>query len=193
MPQTTLPKPVGISMVLYRRNRVPGGTYFFTAALRDRRSMLLVEHVEALRDALGRTLRKRPFVVDAMVVLPDHIHAIWTLPQDDADYAGRWRLFKSGFTRAAAQAGVALSRNAKGECNLWQRRYWEHTIRDEADLARHVDYIHVNPVKHGLVSRAADWPYSSFHRYVRLGLCSTEWAGADGGLEVENHGELFPG
>jgi len=110
-------------------------------------------------------LDKCPCAIDAMVVLPDHIHAIWTLPEDDADYVGRWRLLKSGFAHAVVKAGVGLTRNAKGEYNLWQRRYWEHTIRDEADFERHVDYIHYNPVKHGPVGRVADWPCSSFHRF----------------------------
>lgn len=173
----------------YRRNRVPGGTYFFTVALQDRRTTALVEHIEALRGALRRTLRQQPFVIDAIVVLPDHIHAVWTLPSGDADYAGRWRLMKSCFTHALAKAGVGLSRNTKGEYDLWQRRYWEHTIRDEADLARHVDYIHFNPVKHGLLERVEDWPYSSFHRFVRQGLCSLDWAGPDVKSDNGSNGE----
>ena len=176
-------------MVRYRRNRIPHGTYFFTATLRCRRSMLLVEHIEALREAVRHMLDQRPCTIDAMVVLPDHIHAIWTLPEDDADYAGRWRLLKSGFTHAVVKVGVDMVRNTKGKCNLWQRRYWEHTIRDEADFERHVDYIHYNPVKHGLVGRVADWPYSSFHRFVRQGACSPDWAGADVALDENIYGE----
>ena len=176
-------------MVHYRRNRVPAGTYFFTATLRDRRAMLLVENIEILREALRHTLRQRPFVIDAMVVLPDHVHTVWTLPEGDADYAGRWRLLKSYFTRTLVKGGVGLTRNAKGEYDLWQRRYWEHSIRDEADLERHVDYIHYNPVKHGLVERVADWPYSSFHRFVRQGLCSPDWAGVDVKSAKGSYGE----
>ena len=166
-------------MVQYRRNYVPGGTFFFTVALRDRRATTLVNNIGALRAAMRRTLRQRPFVIDAMVVLPDHIHSVWTLPSGDADYAGRWRLLKSCFGQSLARAGVGFSRNARGEYELWQRRYWEHTIRDPADLARHMDYIHYNPVKHGWEGRTGDWPYSSFHRYLRGGLYPPEWAGAN--------------
>jgi putative transposase len=157
-------------VVQCRRNYVPGGAFFFTVALRDRRATTLVNNIGALRAAMWRTLRQRPFVIDAMVVLPDHIHTVWTLPSCDVDYAGRWRLLKSCFTQALTKAGAGLLRNARGECDLWQRRYWEHTIRGVADLARHVDYIHFNPVKHRLVERVGDWPYSTFHRYVRGGL-----------------------
>jgi putative transposase len=101
-----------------------------------------------------------------------------TLPSNDADFTGRWRRIKSLFTRRAIAAGTTAARNEKGEYSLWQRRFWEHTIRDEEDLARHVDYIHFNPVKHGLVARVCDWPYSSFHRYVRRGLLPEDWAGS---------------
>ncbi len=176
-------------MVQYRRNRVSGGTYFFTATLRDRHAMTLVEYIDVLRTAMARTLRERPFAIDAMVVLPEHLHAVWTLPPGDVDYAGRWRLMKSCFTRALAKTGVGLSRNAKGEYDLWQRRYWEHTIRDDADLARHVDYIHFNPVKHGLVKRVVDWPHSSFHRFVRQGMCTPDWAGSDRQADSGSYGE----
>lgn len=162
-------------MVGYRRNRIPGGTYFFTVTLADRRSQTLVEHIGLLRESFRRVRRERPFRIDAVVVLPDHLHTIWTLPEDDGDYPGRWRAIKIRFTHAARERDVPLTSNAKGEYDLWQRRYWEHTIRDEDDLQRHVDYIHYNPVKHGLVKRVADWPFSSFHRYVRLGRLSLDW------------------
>jgi putative transposase len=170
-------------MVLYRRSRVPGGTYFFTVTLRDRHSTLLVDRVGELRQAFRSVLRDKPFRIDAVVVLPEHFHAVWTLPPDDCDYSGRMRLIKSRFSRSIARAGVALPCNAKGEYALWQRRFWEHTIRDEADLERHVAYIHFNPVKHGLVERVMDWPYSSFHQYVCRGMCAPDWAGRgiDGG------------
>jgi putative transposase len=164
-------------MVLYRRNLVPGGTFFFTVTLADRHSRVLVEHVAALRDAFRLTRRERPFLVEAIVILPDHLHAIMTLPPDDADFSGRWRRLKSHFTRRAVAAGVPVSRNSRGEYGLWQRRFWEHTVRDENDFARHVDYIHLNPVKQGLTSRVADWPHSSFHRYVQQGLLPADWAG----------------
>ena len=164
-------------MVHYRRNRLPGGTFFFTVVLRDRAATLLVDHVEPLRAAFRHARRQRPFAIDAMVVLPDHLHAIWTLPPGDADYAGRWRAIKSRFTRTLAGLGIALPKNARGEYALWQPRFWEHTIRNETDLARHVDYIHYNPVKHGHVTAVPDWPYSSFHRYVRAGLYPPDWSG----------------
>jgi len=170
-------------MVNYRRNRVAGGTYFFTVTLCDRRATFLTAHIDALRQVFRDTRQAKPFQIEAIVVLPDHLHTVWRLPADDSDYAGRWRMIKSRFTRMLAQRGVAITRNAKGEYDLWQRRYWEHTIRDDLDLQRHVDYIHYNPVKHGLVKRVADWPYSSFHRYVRQGILQSDWATAEGLLE----------
>jgi putative transposase len=122
-----------------------------------------------------------------MVVLPDHLHTIWTMPDGDADFATRWRLIKSAFSRRLpAGERISNSRVAKGERGVWQRRYWEHTIRDENDFARHTDYIHVNPVKHGLVTQVRDWPYSSFHRMVKLGVYSEDWAG-----DVSDHDETF--
>ena len=164
-------------MVHYRRNRLPGGTYFFTVTLADRQSHALIENIEHLRAAFRRVMTERPFEIVAMVVLPEHLHAIWKLPPGDADYSGRWRAIKAGFTRDLINAGLNLTRNAKGEYDLWQRRFWEHTVRDDHDLVRHVDYIHYNPVKHGLVPRVAAWPHSSFHRYVRQGMLPEDWTG----------------
>jgi putative transposase len=123
--------------------------------------------------------KQRPFAIDAMVILPDHLHAVWTLPPDDADYSGRWRSIKAAFVRSLHTHGVSLTANAKGEYDVWQRRFWEHQIRDERDMARHVDYVHVNPVKHGLAERVLDWPWSTFHRYVRAGTLPADWAGSD--------------
>jgi putative transposase len=116
-------------------------------------------------------------VIDAIVVLPEHLHAILTLPANDSDFAGRWRRIKGHFSSQLLAASIALTRRPNGELALWQRRYWEHTIRDEDDFVRHVDYIHFNPVKHALVTRVSDWPYSSFHRYVREGALPEDWAG----------------
>ena len=165
----------------YRRANVAGATYFFTANLADRRAGLLVEHIDALRDALQRVKRAHPFQIDAMVVLPDHLHALWTLPRDDADFATRWMLIKAGFSRQIPPCERRTpSRIAKGERGIWQRRYWEHLIRDERDFARHVEYTHFNPVKHGLVKRAVEWPYSTIHRYVRLGAVNPDWASDEG-------------
>jgi putative transposase len=163
-------------MVRYRRNFVPGGTFFFTVTLADRRSSALVEHIAALRAAFRTTRSERPFAIDAVVVLPDHLHAIMTLPQDDCDFSGRWRRIKSLFTHGIAGRNDER-RNPRGEYSLWQPRFWEHTIRDETDFARHVDYIHYNPVKHGLVGCARDWPFSSFHQYVRRGVLPEDWGG----------------
>lgn len=162
---------------MYRRNRVPGGTYFFTVTLRDRSSSILVDRIDDLRKVLSSVMRARPFEIAAMVVLPEHFHALWTLPPGDDDYPGRIRLLKSRFTRCAVAAGAATRRNAKGEYDLWQRRYWEHTIRDDRDFEKYVDYIHWNPVKHGHVTRVADWPYSTFHRYAARGVYPLDWAG----------------
>lgn len=162
-------------MVLYRRNRVAGGCYFFTVTLRDRSSDVLVRHVDLLRGAFRAVRAERRFAIDAIVILPDHLHAIWTLPEGDADYSGRWRAIKSRFTRELRASGTAVTCDDRGEYRLWQRRFWEHTIRDDRDYEHHVNYIHWNPVKHGLTRRVIDWPYSSFHRYVRLGLLNRDW------------------
>ena len=133
--------------------------------------------IDALRDAFRTARRKRPFVIDAIVVLPDHLHAILTLPPDDADFSAHWRRIKGHFSSALIRQSASLQRRPNGELALWQRRFWEHTIRDDRDFERHVDYIHFNPVKHGLASRVRDWPYSSFHRYVREGRLPEDWAG----------------
>jgi putative transposase len=168
---------MGLHVVGFRRNFVPGGTYFFTVTLADRRSQILVERIEALRGAFRVARGERPFVIDAIVVLPDHLHAIMTLPANDADFPGRWRRIKGHFSSEVLKSGATVARTANGDLTLWQRRFWEHTIRDEDDFERHVDYIHFNPVKHGHVQRVADWPHSSFHRYVRDGLLPIDWAG----------------
>lgn len=174
-------------MVRYRRNLIPGGTFFFTVTLKDRRARDLIDHIDALRKAFRIARTERPFTVDAIVVLPDHLHTVITLPSDDADYSGRWRRIKALFSRGVADAN-GIKPNEKGEYTLWQRRFWEHTIRDEGDFTRHVDYIHFNPVKHGLTHRVRDWPYSSFHRYVRQQLLPMDWGG-DGKDDGGNYGE----
>ena len=161
-------------MVLYRRNRVKGGTYFFTVTLKNRRLSLLIDHIDFLREAVRQTRNDQPFEINAWVVLPEHIHALWTLPIDDDDYSGRWKAIKSGFSRQVAKARN-LTPNAKGRYNIWQPRFWEHTIRDDDDYSKHIDYIHYNPVKHGHVSKVQDWQYSTFHRYVEQGLYSPDW------------------
>ena len=152
----------------YRRVRIPDGVYFFTVNLADRRGTLLVDHIDRLRTAVRTVREERPFKIDAWVVLPDHMHAIWTLHGDDQDYSGRWRKIKKGFTRAHP-----------GKDTVWQPRFWEHAIRNERDYQAHMDYVHINPVKHGLVQRVADWPHSTFHRLAEAGLYPTDWAGGD--------------
>ena len=175
-------------MVNYRRNFVSGGTFFFTVTLANRSSKVLVDHVDLLRNALRVARQERPFVIDAVVILPDHLHAIFTLPPGDSDFSGRWRRIKGHFSSALIDTPIELKRRPNGGLALWQRRFWEHTIRDEGDFARHVDYIHFNPVKHGLVQRVRDWPYSSFHRYVKEGILPDDWAG-DAGQDSEGFGE----
>ena len=139
---------------------------------------LLTEHIDLLRNSFRGTRARHPFSIEAIVVLPDHLHAIWTLPEGDADFAVRWRLIKSSFSRGLpAGERVSASRAAKGERGIWQRRYWEQTLRDEHDFARHMDYIHFNPAKHGHVTRVRGWPYSSFHRMVKLGVYPNDWGG----------------
>jgi len=162
----------------YRRADVAGGTYFFTVNLAERKRMLLVEHIDALRMAVQKVRAMHPFRIDAMVILPDHLHALWTLPEADADYPTRWALIKAGFSRCLPKDERRNpSRIAKGERGIWQRRYWEHLIRDESDYSTHVDYIHFNPVKHGHVQRVADWPHSTFHRFVARGIYPPDWVG----------------
>ena len=165
-------------MTNYRRNFVPGGSYFFTVNLADRRWRLLVEHIALLRAAFNYAQARHPFEIAAAVVLPDHLHAIWTMPEGDTDYALRWRLIKGAFSRGPPNdEEISASRARKSQRGIWQRRYWEHTLRDEKDFERHVDYIHFNPVKHGYVSRVLEWPYSTFHRMVGAGVYPQDWAG----------------
>ncbi|HEY2784128.1 MAG TPA: transposase [Fimbriiglobus sp.] len=165
----------------YRRNYVPGGTYFFTLVTANRRPILGTDAArQFLREAIRDEQSKRPFDLVAIVLLPDHLHAVWTLPPGDVDYSTRWRKIKERFTTAYLAAGgveadVSESREAHGERGVWQRRFWEHTIEDEDELKRCIDYIHWNPVKHGLVARVADWPWSSFHRYVDMGEYNRDW------------------
>ena len=168
----------------YRRAFVPGGCWFFTVNLLERKRSLLVDHIDRLRESVTGTRRKYPFEIDAFVVLPDHMHAIWTLPPDDADFSTRWRLIKTAFAKSLPkQERISAVRKARNERGIWQRRFWEHMIRNETDYARHVEYCYINPVKHGLVTRVRDWPHSSFHRDVKREIFPLDWAGdvaADG-------------
>jgi putative transposase len=167
-------------MANYRRAFIAGASWFFTVNLLNRSQCLLVEHVGALREAVRETRRRFPFDIDAMVVLPDHIHAVWTLPEGDCDFPSRWRLIKTRLSRSIAPGEpLSMSRRIRGERGIWQRRYWEHLIRDERDYAHHIDYCWFNPVKHGLVANVEDWPFSSFHRDNR----DNPWPGAFASFE----------
>jgi putative transposase len=172
----------------YRRVAVPGATYFFTVVTYRRQPLFSdANAVGLLQAAIEQVRERRPFEVEAQVVMPDHIHAIWALPDDDCDYPTRWRLIKEAFTRAygpgrslpARDAG----RRARGERTVWQRRYWEHLVRDDEDFSAHVEYIHFNPVKHGFASAPRDWPHSTFLYWVGRGLYEASW-GSQGPIEL---------
>ena len=168
------------AMTDYRRNRVASGTYFFTVNLADRRSDLLVRHIDALRDAVRQPRASAPFHIDASVVLPEHMHCLWTLPKGDTDFSRRWPAIKTAFSKRLPQGEHrSASRVSKGERGIWQRRFWEPTIRDDRDYGVHLDYIHFNSVNHGLVAE--------FHRCVAEGLYPVGWAG--GTIEAVDAGE----
>ena len=185
----------------YRRAKIPGGTYFFTVVTYRRDKILCAPvNVMLLRQIFKKVMERHPFNIDAFVLLPDRLHCIWTLPQGDSDFSMRWRLIKSYFTRkcqkpvgwveqSETQQKIS-SRLKKKEQTIWQRRFWEHLIRDDQDLIQHVEYIHYNPVKHGLEKAPKDWEYSSFHRYVRNGVYDSEWgAGVEMKFDSEVGGE----
>ncbi len=169
-------------MTEYRRAYIPGGSWFFTVNLAERKpNQLLVEKIDLLRNAFEYTKQRYPFRMDAVVILPDHLHCIWTLPQADADFSTRWKLLKGYFSRHIAKGeSISTSRKSRRERGIWQRRFWEHLLRDQNDFNRHVDYIHWNPVKHGWAKSASDWPHSSFHRYVAQGIYPENWGNHEG-------------
>ncbi|SBT07865.1 conserved hypothetical protein [Candidatus Accumulibacter aalborgensis] len=166
----------------YRRAWYPGGTYFFTVNLLQRQGNdLLTRHVDLLRESVRLVRQGHPFHIHGWVVLPDHLHCVIELPPADADFATRWRLIKMGFSKTIPGGEiVSVVRVRRGERGIWQRRYWEHLIRDQADFQAHMDYVHFNPVKHGLAGRVLDWPYSTFHQLVAAGVYPADWAGAEG-------------
>lgn len=178
----------------YRRADTKGGCYFFTVNTLHRQPILVEADIRtALREAIQAVRTSLPFTIEAWVLLPDHLHAIWNLPQGDADFATRWRIIKTKVTqccgtRLLREEYLTARRREKHQSSLWQNRYWEHEIRDDHDFARHVDYVHWNPVKHGHVKRVADWPYSSFHRYVQGGTYPLDWA-SDEKETWQNFGE----
>jgi len=183
-------------MADYRRYFVPGGTFFFTVVTRDRVPLF---QEPLARQTLGSVLRECqqqwPFEINAMVLLPEHLHAIWSLPSGDAAYPRRWGWIKKEFTKAWLAGGgveqsVTDAQRQRNEHGVWQRRYWEHTVKDEDDLDRHFDYIHYNPVKHGHVECPQDWPYSSFHRWVKRGVYDINWGcGQRGPLSFDDLNE----
>jgi putative transposase len=160
----------------YRRAYQPGGSWFFTVNLADRHKTTLVDKVDVLMSVIRRIKRQRPFRLDALVILPDHLHTIWQLPDGDTDFPGRWRAIKGGFSLAIplteARTRVQIARSERG---IWQRRYWEHLIRNDAEHRAYLDYCYFNPVKHGLVSAVRDWPHSTYHRDVRAGLYARDF------------------
>ena len=176
----------------YRRAKITGGTYFFTVVTFDRMRILTDELPRRiLRAAFEHVKTQNPFEMKAICILPDHLHCIWSVPEQDSDYSKRWRAIKSYFTREYLRAGGSqglrnMSRMKKGEGAVWQRRYWEHAIRDDEDLHRHLDYVHYNAVKHGLVRTAMDWPWSTFQKYVNLGLYEKGWGGPTEELSGES-------
>ena len=163
----------------YRRAWHPGGTYFFTVNLLQRQGNdRLTRHIDVLMESVRAVRHRYPFAIHGWVVLPDHLHCVIELPENDADFATRWRLIKAGFSRALPPVETRSQvRIKRGERGIWQRRYWEHLIRDDSDYKAHMDYVHINPFKHGLVSRASDWPHSTFHRLVGQGVYPADWAG----------------
>lgn len=173
----------------YRRSLTPGASYFFTVVTYRRQTILCDDPVRlALRAAIQQVRDTHPFAIDAWVLLPDHLHCVWTLPEGDLDFSSRWMAIKRAVSLACRDGYrrkdlLNASKRTHRESTLWQRRFWEHLIRDESDFARHVDYLHYNPVKHGHVRQPGDWPYSTFHRYVRAGLYAPDWGGnADCGI-----------
>ncbi len=168
-------------MADYRRWHVAGGTFFFTVVTHGRAPLFADEVARRILGAQFRACQQEwPFEINAIVLLPEHLHAIWTLPPGDAAYPRRWAWIKKEFTKAwlasgGAEQEVSATRRERGDRGVWQPRYWEHTIEDEHDFDRHFDYLHWNPVKHGHVRCAGDWPASSFHRWVAAGVYDRDW------------------
>jgi len=170
--------------MLYRRARIAGASYFFTVVTHERRPIFRnAEAVALFQGGLSRIKHQHPFDIDAYVILPDHMHYIWTLPDGDSEFSTRWRLIKEAFTKPFVRQQQPLERSAsrlaKREQPVWQRRFWEHVIRDDDDYATHVDYIHYNPVRHELVAAARDWRYSSFGEWVERGIYNANWGSGD--------------
>lgn len=182
-------------MPRYLRVTNPGGTFFFTVVTFGRRSILGdKDSIRTLMKIMTQVQGTFPFTLEAPVVLPNHMHALWTLPDGDGNFGQRWGLIKALFSKEVKgkfplNGGIKPSRLKRRETSIWQRRFWEHAIRDEQDFQRHLDYIHYNPVKHGLVRRVSDWPYSSFYRYVKQGIYPEDWGTGIFFLPTDSFGE----
>ncbi|AEG00037.1 REP-associated tyrosine transposase [Methylomonas methanica] len=164
-------------MTEYRRFYIPKASWFFTVNLAQRKNnRLLIEQIDVLSQAFRYVETRKPFYMNAVVIMPDHLYCIWILPPDDGDYSTRWNLLKGYFSRQIDSGErISKSRQKRRERGIWQRRFWAHLIEDQEDLNRHIDYIHWNPVKHDYVKKVVDWPYSSFHHYVKQGIYSNDW------------------
>jgi putative transposase len=176
----------------YRRANIKGASYFFTVVTERRQAILTNDDVRnALRNAILKVRESHPFNIDAWVLLPDHLHCIWTLPEGDADFSTRWRLIKREVTFSIGekyfQENLQTERKKlKQQGTIWQNRFWEHLIKDENDFSTHMDYLHFNPVKHGLVEKVNQWPWSTFHRLVEQGVYPIDWGGSgDFGLDLD--------
>jgi putative transposase len=186
---------LGYKMPTYRRALVAGGTFFFTVVTFQRQRFLTdPQCLPILRESIAEARQRLPFTVDAWVLLPDHMHCIWTLPPEEADFSKRWGLIKAIFSKRITpfhhkERLQTASRTKNRETTIRQRRFWEHLIRDEVDFQRQVDYIHYNPVKHGLVDKVKDWPYSTFHRYVKAGVYPANWSELVSLESIGNFGE----
>lgn len=162
-------------MVNYRRDYSQGAIYFFTLTLKNRKSTYLTTHIDLLGQSFRDVRSKFNFMTHAIIVLPDHLHVVWELPKDECNYSQCWRLIKTRFTQGLIKKGVAVNKNNRGEGSIWQNRFWEHRIRNDLDLERHIDYIHYNSVKRGYTSTPESWPYSSIHRYIQQGIIIKNW------------------
>ena len=175
----------------YRRAVLAGASYFFTVALQDRKSNLLIKKINEFRIALRQVIERYPFVIDGVVVLPDHFHMIMTLPRNDGNYSQRISFIKSSFSRQIESIEpINISRQKKRERGIWQRRFWEHLIRDELDYTRHMEYIHYNPVKHGYATTPSEWKYSSIHQYINSGILNNNWVYRENELDSHSLGSL---
>ena len=173
----------------YRRLTTKGACYFFTLNLQNRQQTLLTDHIDTLRNTINKVKHNHPFKLDALVILPEHLHILITLPRDDNNYAKRIMLIKTSFSRQLPkEENISKSRKSKRKRGIWQRRYWEHQIRNDEDYENHINYIHYNPVKHGYVNNANEWQYSTIHQYIKQGVITQNW-GSENIMLTQDYGE----